>query len=301
MNQFIIAFRECLEAALIVGIVYTFLSKSNLTQQINRMWYAVAAAVITSVGVAFLLEYVNTSIQNESFAKLAESIFMYVTAGFLLYVVFWLSKSMASKDAVEKLASEAAGSGSKWSVFILVFFAILREGFETVMFLFGSSLQSGFSYLGFCSGIILACLIGYFIVVQGRRINLRPFFSVTSLFLVLFAAGMVAYGTHEMEEFVVKGGHLEFFGMESKNEITRPWNVLVPQAELEAGASELFYNFNESKGKYVHILHDKGSIGSFLKGFFGYNSNPNWIELFVWLFTLGFGLRIWRRFYKSAS
>lgn len=301
MNQFIIAFRECLEAALIVGIVYTFLSKSNLTQQINRMWYAVAAAVIASVGVAFLLEYVNTSIQNESFAKLAESIFMYVTAGFLLYVVFWLSKSMASKDAVERLASEAAESSSKWSIFILVFFAILREGFETVMFLFGSSLQSGFSYLGFFSGIILACLIGYFIVVQGRRINLRPFFSVTSLFLVLFAAGMVAYGTHEMEEFVVKGGHLEFFGMESKNEITRPWNVLVPITELEAGASELFYNFNESKGKYVHILHDKGSIGSFLKGFFGYNSNPNWIELFVWLFTLGFGLSIWRRFYKSAS
>ena len=301
MNQFIIAFRECLEAALIVGIVYTFLSKSNLTKQINRMWYAVAAAVIASVGVAFLLEYVNTSIQNESFAKLAESIFMYVTAGFLLYVVFWLSKSMASKDAVERLASEAAESSSKWSIFILVFFAILREGFETVMFLFGSSLQSGFSYLGFFSGIILACLIGYFIVVQGRRINLRPFFSVTSLFLVLFAAGMVAYGTHEMEEFVVKGGHLEFFGMESKNEITRPWNVLVPIAELEAGASELFYNFNESKGKYVHILHDKGSIGSFLKGFFGYNSNPNWIELFVWLFTLGFGLSIWRRFYKSAS
>ena len=169
------------------------------------------------------------------------------------------------------------------------------------MFLFGSSLQTGFSYLGFFSGIILACLIGYFIVVQGRRINLRPFFSVTSLFLVLFAAGMVAYGTHEMEEFVVKGGHLEFFGMESKNEITRPWNVLVPQAELESGASELFYNFNEKKGKYIHILHDKGSIGSFLKGFFGYNSNPNWIELFVWLFTLGFGLSIWRRFYKSVS
>jgi high-affinity iron transporter len=301
MNQFIIAFRECLEAALIVGIVYTFLSKSNLTQQIKRMWYAVAAAVIASVGVAFLLEYVNTSIQNESFAKLAESIFMYVTAGFLLYVVFWLSKSMASKEAVEKLASEAAGSSSKWSIFILVFFAILREGFETVMFLFGSSLQSGFSYLGFFSGIILACLIGYFIVVQGRRINLRPFFSVTSLFLVLFAAGMVAYGTHEMEEFVVKGGHLDFFGMESETEITRPWNVLVPQAELEAGASDLFYNFNEKKGKFIHVLHDKGSIGVFLKGFFGYNSNPNWIEFFVWLFTLGFGLSIWRRFYKSAS
>jgi len=63
----------------------------------------------------------------------------------------------------------------------------------------------------------------------------------------------------------------------------------------------LFYNFLEKKGKYIHILHDKGSVGVFLKGFFGYNSNPNWIELFAWLVTLGFGLRIWRRFYKSVS
>ena len=301
MNQFIIAFRECLEASLIVGIIYTFLSKSNLTAQIRRMWYAVAAAIIASIGVAFALDYVNASIENESMAKLAESVFMFITAGFLLYVVFWLSKSMASKDAVERLASDAAKSTSKWSIFILVFFAILREGFETVMFLFGSSLQTGFSYIGFFSGIILASLIGYLIVVQGRRINLRPFFSVTSFFLVLFAAGMVAYGTHEMESFVVKGGHLEFFGLESKSEIARPWNILVPQEQLAEGASELFYTYDESKGKYIHLLHDKGLVGVFLKGFFGYNSNPNWIELMAWVLTLVFGLRIWRRFYQPAA
>ena len=300
MNQFIIAFRECLEAALIVGIIYTFLSKANLTAQIKRMWLAVAAAVVASIGVAYSLESINASIENESIAKLAESVFMYITAAVLLYVVFWLSKSMASKDAIEKLTASATESSSKWSIFFLVFFAILREGFETVMFLFGSSLQAGFSYVGFFSGIGLASLIGYLIVVQGRRINLKPFFSITSLFLVLFAAGMVAYGTHEMEEFVVKGNHLEVFGLESKTEITRPWNILVPQAELAEGSTELFYNFNEQKGKYIHILHDKGTVGSFLKGFFGYNSNPNWIELFVWMLTLGFGLNIWRRFYKAA-
>jgi len=300
MNQFIIAFRECLEAALIVGIIYTFLSKANLTAQIKRMWLAVVAAIIASIGVAYSLESINASIENESIAKLAESVFMYITAGVLLYVVFWLSKSMASKDAIEKLTASATESSSKWSIFFLVFFAILREGFETVMFLFGSSLQAGFSYIGFFSGIGLASLIGYLIVVQGRRINLKPFFSITSLFLVLFAAGMVAYGTHEMEEFVVKGNHLEVFGLESKTEITRPWNILVPQTELAEGSSEFFYDFNEKKGKYIHILHDKGTVGSFLKGFFGYNSNPNWIELIVWMLTLGFGLNIWRRFYKAA-
>ena len=300
MNQFIIAFRECLEAALIVGIIYTFLSKANLKAQIKRMWLGVVAAIVASVGVAYSLAYINASVENESIAKLVESVFMYITGGVLLYVVFWLSKSMASKNSIEKLTATASDSKSKWSIFFLVFFAILREGFETVMFLFGSSLQTGFSYLGFFSGIGLASLIGYLIVVQGKKINLKPFFSITSLFLVVFAAGMVAYGTHEMEEFVVKGNHIEVFGLESKTEITRPWNILVPQSELAEDASEFFYNFNVKKGKYIHILHDKGTIGSFLKGFFGYNSNPNWIELFIWILTLGFGLNIWRRFYKAA-
>tara|TARA_B110000977_G_C10973204_1_gene453126 strand:- start:207 stop:1109 length:903 start_codon:yes stop_codon:yes gene_type:complete len=300
MNQFIIAFRECLEAALIVGIIYTFLAKANLNDQIKRMWLGVTAAILASIGVAYILRYVNASIANESIAKLVESVFMFVTSGFLLYVVFWLSKSLSSKKAIESLTASAAKNSSKWSIFFLVFFAILREGFETVMFLFGSSLQSGFSYFGFFAGIILASLLGYLIVVQGKRIDLKRFFSITSLFLVLFAAGMVAYGTHEMEEFVVKGNHLEFFGMESKSEITRPWNVLVPQDELSEDTTELYYNFNEKKGKYIHVLHDKGTLGSFFKGFFGYNSNPNWIELILWLITLVFGLTIWSKFYKTT-
>lgn len=300
MNQFIIAFRECLEAALIVGIIYTFLDKAHLADQIKRMWLGVIAALLASIGVAYALEHVNASIENESIAKLVESVFMYITAGFLLYVVFWLSKSLSSKKALESLTASAAKSKSKWSLFFLVFFAILREGFETVMFLFGSSIQSEFSYFGFFAGIILASLLGYLIVVQGKRINLKRFFSITSLFLVFFAAGMVAYGTHEMEEFVVKGTHLDFFGMESEAEISRPWNILIPQKELEQGANELYYNFNNKKGKYIHVVHDKGTIGSFLKGFFGYNSNPNWVEFFLWLVTLVFGLSIWSKFYKTT-
>ena len=93
---------------------------------------------------------------------------------------------------------------------------------------------------------------------------------------------MIAYGTHEAEEYLVKTGQME------KSEIYRVWNVLEP-TEVTPGA-----------GKTSHILHDKGAIGVFLKGFFGYNSNPNWIELFVWLLSLWFGLRMWLRFYFAT-
>ena len=58
--------------------------------------------------------------------------------------------------------------------------------------------------------------------------------------------------------------------------------------------------FNAEKGKYYHIFHDKGKVGDFLKGFFGYNSNPNYIEFFLWLFFLIFGLKKWANFYYLA-
>ena len=158
------------------------------------------------------------------------------------------------------------------------------------MFLFSSSLQTKFSYTGFSLGVIFACIIGYLIFVQGRRFHLKPFFSVTTFFLVLFSAGMTAYGCHEMEEFLVKGKHL-------KKEIKRPWSILEPKDELNQEENSFMYNYNEKIKQYIHILHDKGSIGVFLKGFFGYNSNPNWIELFAWITILILGLTIWTNFY----
>jgi len=293
MNEFIITFRECLEATLIVGIVYTFLRKANMHSQIKHLWSAVGSAIIASVIVAVLVIALNDSLGNNAMAKLFEAIFMYITAGLLLYVVFWLSKSISDKKKLEELANQANKS-SKWGIFLLIFFAILREGFETVMFLMAGVVQTGsFSYTGFILGVILACIIGYLIFSQGQKINLKPFFASTTFFLVLFAAGMSAYGTHEVESFLTKQEYIS-------KDISRPWDILQPKTELTINDNAGFYTHNESKNQYFHILHDKGSVGAFLKGFFGYNSNPNWIELFVWIGTLVFGLRIWSRFYLKT-
>jgi len=290
MNEFIITFRECLEATLIVGIVYTFLNKANMHAQIKQLWTATGAAIIASIGVAILIISLNHSMENNAMAKLFEAVFMYITAGLLLYVVFWLSKSISDKKKLEQLAYEA-GKSSKWGIFLLIFFAILREGFETVMFLIGGIMQTGtFSFSGFSLGVILACLIGYLIFRQGKRIKLKPFFAATTFCLVLFAAGMNAYGTHEMESFLTKQEYID-------QDIQRPWSILEPKKALTVHEKTFLYNYDETKHKYVHILHDKGTIGVFLKGFFGYNSNPNWVELFIWLSTLMFGLKIWIRFY----
>ena len=298
MNEFIIVFRESLEACLIVGIIYTLLEKNNLHREIKQLWFGVFFALIASVIVGVLLNNIKESIGNASIEAMVESVFMFLTAGLLWYVIFWLSKHVSDRAGLEGQTQRAMAT-SGYGVFLVVFFAVLREGFETSIFLMGSfSILQTFSYIGFFTGMLTAILIGYFVVIQGRRVNLRSFFQVTTLLLVIFASGMVAYGTHEAEEFVVKGNHLDWIGLEEKQEISRVWDILQPKSELSENNNPTSYSYNLSGNeKYTHLLHDKGRIGVFLKGFFGYNSNPNWPEFILWILSLILGIRLWRRFY----
>ena len=302
MNEFIIVFRESLEACLIVGIIFTLLEKNSLTKEIKQLWMGVISALIASVIIGIILNNIKQSIGNASIDALVESFLMFLTAGLLWYVIFWLSKHVSDRSELES-ETEKAISTSGWGVFLVVFFAILREGFETAIFLISSfSILGSFSYVGFFSGMILAILIGYLIVIQGRRIHLRTFFQATTLMLVIFASGMVAYGTHEAEVFLVKGDHLEWVGLENKTDIVRVWDILKPQSELNIDDNSSLYSYNlNGKNKYTHLLHDKGAIGVFLKGFFGYNSNPNWIEFILWFVSLMIGIRLWRKFYFQST
>ena len=278
MSEFIIVFREVLEASLVVGIIYLILEKSNQLSYMFQLWMGILAAVIASIIVGYLVLKAKDSLGNDSTAALFEGIFLYLTAVLIWYVIFWLSKHVSDRKELEGKTLNAIKLSS-WGVFFVIFFAILREGFETAVFLISSfSITGSFSYLGFFVGAALAILIGYLIVLQGRRINLRYVFKYTTLLLVFLSAGMVAYGTHEFEEYLVKSEQIE------KYEIYRPWDILKPET-------------NSDGLKAYHPFHDKGSIGVFLKGFFGYNSNPNIPEVILWICALFFGLNMWRRFY----
>ena len=279
MSEFIIVFREVLEASLVVGIIYLIIEKTNQTSHFAKLWYAVFVSILASIVVGFLVIQAKNSLGNDSTQALFEAIFLYLTAFLIWYVIFWLSKNVSDKKVIEGQALNAMELSS-WGIFFVVFFAILREGFETAVFLISSfSITGTFSYLGFFTGALLAILIGYLIVAQGRKINLRSVFKYTTLLLVFLSAGMIAYGTHEAEEYLVKSDQIE------KSSITRVWNILEPTQSIDTGQT------------IYHPLHDKGSIGIFLKGFFGYNSNPNIPEVILWIVALFFGLNMWRRFY----
>jgi high-affinity iron transporter len=294
MSEFIIVFREVLEASLVVGIIYLLLEKSNLKDHFKKLWLGVGAAIAASIAVGYLVILAKNSLGNNSTQALFEGIFLYLTAVLIWYVIFWLSKNVSDKKELESNTLNAI-TISSWGVFFVVFFAILREGFETAIFLISSlSITGTFSYIGFFIGAILAILIGYLIVIQGRKVDIRNIFKYSTLLLVFLASGMIAYATHEVEEYIVKSEIIEDF---NSDDIYRPWDILKPKDSLSESDTTFMYTYDGSKGKYVHLFHDKGSVGVFLKGFFGYNSNPNLPELVLWLLSLFFGLRMWRGFY----
>jgi high-affinity iron transporter len=279
MAEFIIVFREVLEASLVVGIIYLLLEKTKQTIYLPKLWYGVVASIIASVAVGFLVIQAKSALGNDSTKALFEAVFLFITAFLIWYVIFWLSKNVSNKKVLEDQTLNAIELSS-WGIFFVVFFAILREGFETAIFLISSfSITGVFSYLGFFLGALLAIMIGLLIVRQGRKVNLQKVFQYTTLLLVFLASGMIAYGTHEAEEYLVKSEQIE------ETSIYRVWNILEPSL-VQSGAATSY-----------HPLHDKGTMGVFLKGFFGYNSNPNILEVILWVLATMFGLNMWRRFY----
>ena len=290
MNEFIITFRESLEATLIIGIFYTIYTKLNAKNAIKTIWVSTASAILASIVLAYTLISIKEEISSSIYEKLFESGLMFLAAGFLLYMIVWMNKNISNKNIIEQKAAKSIEKSGQYTIFFLIFFTILREGFETVLFLIGGSGVTSFSYLGFFMGIILALLIGYLIFIQGKKLDLNPFFKITSIILIFFAAGMIAYGTHELEEFLVKTDVIR------SNQIERVWDILKPMPEKPKNIS--FYNFNSGKSSYYHIFHDKGSIGVFLKGFFGYNSNPNFIEFILWASTIFISFFYYRKNFK---
>ena len=209
LAEFIIVFREVLEASLVVGIIYLLLIKTNQTDQLPKLWLAVAASILASILVGYSVIQAKNALGNDSIRALFEGVFLYITALLIWYVIFWLSKHVSDRKILEDQATQALALSS-WGIFLVVFFAILREGFETAVFLISSfSITGSFSYVGFVIGALMAIAIGYLIVQQGRKVNLKYIFKYTTLLLVFLSAGMVAYGTHELEEYLVKSDQIK--------------------------------------------------------------------------------------------
>lgn len=253
--DFLIGFREALEAALIIGIIIGYLKKTDRVAHTRAVWRAVGLALCASVAAAWLFSSFWGSFSGAREAWF-EGVLMLAGAVLITSAVLNLLYHLRSRQEIETKVEVTLTRGGVAGLSALVFFSVLREGVETIIFL--SAADAAVPHegrLGACFGIAAACLIGLLLFKGLIRLKLKHFFTVTSLLLMLFAAGLTAHGIHELQE----AGAIPFLTQTA-------WNIN-PPARVD--------------GSYP-LMHDHGALGSILKGVLGYNGDPTRAEVLAY-------------------
>ncbi len=200
LPAFLIALREGVEAALVVGIILVYLSRTGRSQLARFVWYGVAAAAALSLAVAILLE--RWRINEDGF----EGVMYLVAAVFVITMILWMNRVARhlKKEIEQKIETYVGrtGGAAGWGIFLFVFLMVLREGAELAVILRAVELSTaGLEiWIGTALGIAAAVAVGVFFFKGTLRVSLHRFFSVTSVILILVAVQLGLTGLHELSE-----------------------------------------------------------------------------------------------------
>jgi len=250
LPTFVIGLREGLEAALIVGIIAAFLAQQGRKDALRQVWLGVAVAVVICIGIAVALQAISSDLPQRGQEGL-ETVVGVLAVGMVTYMIIFMRRNARNlKGELEGAAASALASGSARALVAMAFLAVLREGFETAVFLlatFDASGDATTSWLGAVIGILLAAAVGYGIYRGGVRLNLARFFLITGLVLVVIAAGLLMTAFHTANE--------------------AGW--------LTAGQAQAF--------DLSWLVRPGTPVSSLLTGVLGIQPFPAWIEVAAWL------------------
>jgi high-affinity iron transporter len=274
----IISLREGIEAALIIAIMLSYLRKTDQTDLRKYVISGTVAAILSSFGVAVVVGLL-WGIFEGPMLNIFEGSVVLIAAFLLTTMIVWMWNAGARvtqeiEESMEMSVIQQSGIG----LALLSFSLVMREGVELSLFSMALVIQEGIqSYTGIALGLGIAIILGLGIYKGSLRISLKALFKWTSIFLILFAAGMVAYGIHELQEAgLLLIGPLEV------------WDINPPLLP---------------DGGYP-LLHEKGLIGGMMKALFGYNGNPSALEVvayvaylvvafaYLWMKQKGMGFQV---------
>jgi high-affinity iron transporter len=251
LSTFLIALREGLEAALIVGILLAYLKKTERVHMIRALWGGVAGAILASLALGAALTFTSHELGPRG-----EPIFAGITSliavGFVTVMVFWM------KSAARGMRDELHGRVDKHSFSVValssaVFFAVAREGLETALFVYTNFGVAGGSLgpsIGLILGFAAAITLGYLLYKRSLQFDLGRFFKLTGIALVVVAAGVLSHGIAEFQEL--------------------GW---LPGASMHAWNIESW-------------LKEDSFVGSLLSGSIGFTTTTSWLQVGVWVFYL---------------
>ena len=249
LASFLLTLREGLEAALIIGVLLVTLNKLDQIEYRKTVWFGASLAIIISGLAGFALNVLGARFEGRA-EEIFEGITMLLAAVILTWVILWMNRQ--PRDINERLKSNikiAVSNRNSLALFSLSFLAVIREGIELAFFLTAVSLDTEDAGLLIGAGLGLAVVVVIAVLLFRSliKLNLTRFFQITSIILVVFAAGLVAHGVHEFNE-----------------------------AGLIPSIIEHLWDIN-------YILDEKSTWGGLLKTLVGYNGNPSLSEVIAYV------------------
>ena len=213
LANLLIALREGLEAALVVSIIVAYLVKSDRRDALPKLWLGVGLAALVPLVAGAIMTWGPKTLTFQA-QEILGGLLSFVAVGLVTWMIFWMGKNARElKGELEgSLSKTLAEDGSGWGVVWIAIVAVGREGVETALFVWAtvrSSIETSImqTTAGVVTGLVLAIVLGVLIYQGAVRINLRIFFAVTGYFLIVVAAGIVAYGIGDLQEAGLLPGH----------------------------------------------------------------------------------------------
>jgi high-affinity iron transporter len=250
-GNFLIGLREGLEAALVVSILVAFLKKTGRTDRLPALWAGVGAAVVLSLSVGALLFFADHNLSFKAQEGFGGGTSV-VAVAFVTWMIFWMKRNSRSLSGELHEKATAALQGGALAMAVTAFLATGREGLETALFLWPAlkASASGGSYTvgaGAVLGITVAIVLAYLLYRRSIHLNLAKFFRYTGAGLVVVAAGVLAYGVHDLQE-----------------------------AGILPGLNRLAFDISST-------ISPASWIGTLLKGIFNFQPDPSWAQVVVYV------------------
>lgn len=203
MDAFIVTLREGFEATLILGLIFAYLSKTGQSANYGRpVWLGTLGALIASVAIGGVLFLAVGELEGTS-EKVFEGTATVMAASVLTWMVFWMRRqSRTIGGHLRSQVGDAIATGNVLALTGVAFVAVAREGIETALFLFAATKESGAlaTVIGGSAGVIVAIGLGVLFYRGAITIDLKKFFAITGMLVILLAAYLLFIGVHEFAE-----------------------------------------------------------------------------------------------------
>jgi len=241
-NVFVIALREGVEVAVILAIIFSYLKQLGQLKEGKKVWLGTGAAVLISVLIAVGIFIVFGNIEIEGFQAALEGSLKILAVIMLTWMTIWMKhQSSDLSGTLKEQIKLALGSGSVWTLALLAFISVIREGIETVLFIVSTAKETGAAATigGAIIGLGLAAVLGLILYRGTHHLPLKAFFTSMSVLLIVIGAGLLSGGIHEFQEM-----------------------HLIPEVVESVWNTHFF-------------IDEQSTLGGLLKAVFGYRESPN--------------------------